>query len=654
MDESPASASRPHVDVLDRVLHYTRLPREIAPFERVYLDRTNRLAIRLLIATVAFVASVAWWNGTDVVLALGLSVGILAAAMTAARVLRHPRHVAMSMAAAAMTMGVVLVHAGRGPFEVELHFYFFVQLATVAVYGNPRVVLTAAATVILAHALGWSQTVAAGGDVTEATVALAVHAFFIGLATIGMCFIARVFYDNVFRLERKVEARTGQLDQRQRDVRLLLDNARQAFLVIDADGLITGERSSAIDRWFGPVPARASWFDLLRSVSPDLAERTRAGWQAVVDDFLPVELTLSQLPSVVRIGACTLRVEYRIVSPPTLPLRAMLIVEDVTRAIAEEASRADREEDLQLLAGLLDDRAWMLGFLDEVETFVHDVEEERLGAVEATRALHTLKGNARMTGFGALAALCHEVEEHLAAEARPASPAALAPVAARAGRLVRRARTMMGAAHSPSGGRSIRSRLERLREQARQAAAAAGKEVEVMLDHGDLQLELDGWSPILSNLVHAIQNAIDHGIEATEERLAAGKPRRGLLVVRASESRGNVVLEVEDDGRGPCWADIARRARALGLPTDTPAHLVDAVFQDGLTTAGRVTDTSGRGVGLAALRAATRTLGGTITLRGQAGRGATLRIEVPRTNADRRRRSSASLLRIEPPARAAR
>ena len=269
-------------------------------------------------------------------------------------------------------------------------------------------------------------------------------------------------------------------------------------------------------------------------------------------------------------------------------------------------------------------------------------------------SLHTVKGNARMTGFVGLAALCHEVEERLAAEARPASHAALAPVAARAGRLVRRARTMMDAARTPSGGRSLRSRLERLRELARQAAVGAGKEIEVVLDDGGLRVELDGWSPILSNLTHAIQNAIDHGIEPAEERLAAGKPRRGLLVVRTSESRGSDVLEIEDDGRGPPWADIARRARALGMPTETAAHLADAVFQDGFTTAERVSETSGRGVGLSALRAATRTLGGTVTLRGQAGRGATLRIEVPRARPEARRRSSGALLRIDVPQRMSR
>jgi chemotaxis protein histidine kinase CheA len=125
-------------------------------------------------------------------------------------------------------------------------------------------------------------------------------------------------------------------------------------------------------------------------------------------------------------------------------------------------------------------------------------------------------------------------------------------------------------------------------------------------------------------LTHVIRNAVDHGIEATDERSAAGKPSAGQLAIRASQAGSELLLEVSDDGRGVDWARVAVRARSLGLPADSAEDLQKALFADGLSTREAATDISGRGIGMAAILQATAALGGEIALRSQAGRGTTV------------------------------
>ena len=137
------------------------------------------------------------------------------------------------------------------------------------------------------------------------------------------------------------------------------------------------------------------------------------------------------------------------------------------------------------------------------------------------------------------------------------------------------------------------------------------------------------WGGFWTAFVHAIRNAIDHGIEAPDERRAAGKPERARLILRAARRGGEIAIEIEDNGRGVDWAQVAERARLRGLPCASHADLVDALFHDGFTTRDTVTDVSGRGVGLSALRHACVSAGGCVTLTSRSGAGTTLGFRWP-------------------------
>jgi two-component system chemotaxis sensor kinase CheA len=118
-----------------------------------------------------------------------------------------------------------------------------------------------------------------------------------------------------------------------------------------------------------------------------------------------------------------------------------------------------------------------------------------------------------------------------------------------------------------------------------------------------------------------VRNALDHGIEPADQRRAAGKPEAGRIALRAHVVDGLVTIEIADDGRGIDWDGVRVKARAADLPADTHEDLVRALFTDGVSTASTVSETSGRGVGLAAVLAAVIEAHGRVEVHSEATRG---------------------------------
>jgi two-component system chemotaxis sensor kinase CheA len=122
-------------------------------------------------------------------------------------------------------------------------------------------------------------------------------------------------------------------------------------------------------------------------------------------------------------------------------------------------------------------------------------------------------------------------------------------------------------------------------------------------------------------LIHVVRNSVDHGIEGPDERVRAGKPRAGRVSIESRLEGAAFVIVVEDDGRGIDWNTIRQRARLRGLPHATEHDLEEALFTDGITTRDAVSDLSGRGIGLSAVRQICAQLGGTIQVQSQHGLG---------------------------------
>lgn len=162
-----------------------------------------------------------------------------------------------------------------------------------------------------------------------------------------------------------------------------------------------------------------------------------------------------------------------------------------------------------------------------------------------------------------------------------------------------------------------------------------GKKVELKLSGEGTELDKTVLEKISDPLVHLVRNALDHGLEKPEVRIAAGKPETGTIELAAFHEGGNIIIEVKDDGGGLNKAKILARARERGLVA-ADAELSDdqihnLIFAAGFSTADAISDVSGRGVGMDVVRRNIQDLGGVVQIASNEGRGSTIRIRLPLT-----------------------
>ena len=171
----------------------------------------------------------------------------------------------------------------------------------------------------------------------------------------------------------------------------------------------------------------------------------------------------------------------------------------------------------------------------------------------------------------------------------------------------------------------------------RDLASKTDKEVKLDLVGSDTELDRTVVDAIGDPLVHLVRNAVDHGLESTEEREASGKPRHGTISLVASQAGGSVIIEVRDDGRGIDPAAIGRKAASVGLIDAQAAADIDLraavelLFAPGFSTSETTSDISGRGVGMDAVRAKIRQLGGEVLIDSTPGTGTAAQIRLPLT-----------------------
>jgi chemotaxis protein histidine kinase CheA len=152
--------------------------------------------------------------------------------------------------------------------------------------------------------------------------------------------------------------------------------------------------------------------------------------------------------------------------------------------------------------------------------------------------------------------------------------------------------------------------LGKLVQHAHEIAQELNKSVEIEIDDGGLRLVAESTQLLWASLVHGVRNAIEHGIESEEERVARGKPPRGNLRFVMREQGQHLAVSIIDDGRGIDWETLKQRAYAFRLPSSRE-DLVEQLFTDGLSTKTQTSSISGRGIGLSAIRATCHALGGT-------------------------------------------
>ncbi len=181
----------------------------------------------------------------------------------------------------------------------------------------------------------------------------------------------------------------------------------------------------------------------------------------------------------------------------------------------------------------------------------------------------------------------------------------------------------------------LRSVLQRFPRVVREMSLNLGKPLTLEIEGDDTEADKAIVEMLFEPLLHVVRNAVDHGIESPEERAARGKSPTAQIRIRAARQADQVIVEISDDGGGIDVARVREVAKARGVATEDELRLmaetdiIDLVFAAGFSTAAKVTELSGRGVGLDAVRTAVERVGGHVSVESRAGLGATVRFSLP-------------------------
>ncbi len=171
----------------------------------------------------------------------------------------------------------------------------------------------------------------------------------------------------------------------------------------------------------------------------------------------------------------------------------------------------------------------------------------------------------------------------------------------------------------------------------RDVALGCGKEVGIEMEGKETELDKTIIEAIKDPLTHLVRNSVDHGIELPKDRVKAGKDRAGRLILRAFHEGGQVNIEISDDGAGLNAERIRKKALERGVitaeqaPRMTEREIFNLIFLPGFSTAEKVTNVSGRGVGMDVVKTNVERIGGTVDVQSTPGRGTTVRVKIPLT-----------------------
>lgn len=461
-------------------------------------------------------------------------------------------------------------------------------------------------------------------------------------------------------LEQRVAERT-------RQIRTILDYVTFGFFVTDRGLTVHEGHTRSCQELFGSAEIAGRPLPALLEISGTAAEASlRLAIEAVYEDVLPEALLLEQIPRRFALSSgLVLHLEGRAIRDAAGAVEKLLL--SVSNATALEAAQLQTQRHRALIE-ILSRRDAFLSFLADTRARL----ENALSLVEAKdgerlvrREVHTIKGNAAAFGLTEIVRLVHAIEEGTIG--RPE----LERIAALFRAFLEEHEAVLGMRFDAAAEEHFRvsgAELAELRRlmSAPQAELQAGverwcartarrpaldllgpidafasrlaerleKPLEFILVGGDTLVDVGSMGPVLQTMSHLLRNAVDHGIEPGCARGA--KPSRATVVLSVEDQPAQVRLVMEDDGRGIDAEAVAASAVASGrISAELAASLdlsakLELVFLDGVSTRAQASEVSGRGVGMAAVRAATVAAGGQLRLHSRPGLGLRVEILIPK------------------------
>jgi len=468
--------------------------------------------------------------------------------------------------------------------------------------------------------------------------------------------------DTFGEMAEAVRDRELRLGLRNAELKLILDSVDQGFLTARTDGTLLPERSAIVERWVGPLAPDAPLWAPVARITPEIGESMESAWQQLIDDVLPLQVAVDQLPKQVSRDGQHFSLAYHPGVADDRLQHMVVVITDITAETERQRAQAEQQEFAVLVDQFVRDRRGFHGFWAEASSLVARICAAQSEAPQSLRRdIHTLKGNARFFGLNRLSGLCHELETamtergeyQLSARERAELSTLWDSLNARIEPLMRGASSFLEVSRDQyerlleaTGKRrpreeleqlvrglrreSVQVRLERASTILEMTCTKLGKTpAKVEIEANDLLVPPGPWAPFWSILSHVLNNAADHGLESDENLARLGKPIPGVVRLSTQASEREVIIEVQDDGRGIDWERLRQLAAERGLPHSSREDLEQALFTDGLTLKEQVSEVSGRGVGLGAVRAVVIAMGGKIEIESADGAGTTWRFRFP-------------------------
>lgn len=482
-------------------------------------------------------------------------------------------------------------------------------------------------------------------------------------------------------LEKMVEERTIEIRQLNHLMGALLDSLSQGFFAFDKDGRCHDFSSKACETVLEGRPNGKAVWDVLK-VPPHKVDGVKKWMRTLFADMLPfADLAVLGPPTYPHSEGHHIKLEYFPLASEAGTEGIVVVASDITALIEAQRDAETERENARLILNLVNKRQQISRFVRETQIVLKDLrsllaaDPASWNTEEIFRCLHTTKGGCASFSVHRAANATHEAENRLALYRDDPTPdkatrlreqsqlvvqefdhfleetkKILGPAAFSENRHVevsvedlKRICGELGRSSGPAQELAAALRSTYLLERAgsffepydeviRTVAEQEFKQVRpLMIEGGDLPILPEAYSTLFSTFVHAFRNAVDHGIETPETRVQRGKPEAGTISVALKKTGGHLTITMTDDGNGIDPRRIRAKLASKGVDTagESDAQVIQHVFDSSFSTRDIVTETSGRGVGMDAIKVSAEDLGGTCVVSSKPGEGTVLTVSVP-------------------------
>jgi signal transduction histidine kinase len=461
------------------------------------------------------------------------------------------------------------------------------------------------------------------------------------------------------QLEVKVQERTA-------TIKMILDHVKTGFLLIDRDFVVQEGYTRSCETLLDSTQIQARKLSSILNLTGEMEKHFTLSLLQVFEDEMPESVTLGQIPRTFVIGDRTISLEGSTIRDAKGQISKILFtVVDVTLLKSIELENQINRSIVNIMQNMNSFRDFVQDSRDRLKNCYSAIASGNM--VVLRRDLHTLKGNSAAFGIRQVAELIHTTEDK-----ENIVPEYLTGIEESLREFLDRHYALLKTRFDSENRRfvsideatldemeqavqrldsqdavkeyvsqwllemrkeTVESLLGPISNYVHKLAMQRGIDLDFVIEGGEIRMSRDEAADIFHNLVHLFRNAIDHGLEPSFER--GSKPERARLALTIRTDDQHYRIEVADDGRGIDPRRVLAKAQQLGIITQEAAAglgadaILQLIFQDGLSTAETVTDISGRGVGMKAVKDAIENVGGHIHIESEVGVGTRFLLQIP-------------------------